>query len=138
MKLLHPESMWLLISEDLTGLLQMGQSTAMVAVAVPSTESQRASLAWFVMRFGSGRWVVVRCHLLVGRSRSGRACMEGNEAWKLEVKVKARTRPSEQNRVDLTVPELTKTRATSPCSKSWGPIPEQRAALGSILSVPSC
>ena len=59
--------------------------------------------------------------------------MEGNEAWKLEVK--ARTRPSEQNRVDLTVPELTKTRATSPCSKSWGPIPEQRAALGSIWSV---
>lgn len=30
MKLLHPESMWLLISEDLTGWLQIGQSTAMV------------------------------------------------------------------------------------------------------------
>lgn len=31
-KLTHPESMWLLISADLTGLLQMGQSTA-IAVA---------------------------------------------------------------------------------------------------------
>jgi hypothetical protein len=29
-KLVQPESMWLLISDDLTGLLQMGQSTAMV------------------------------------------------------------------------------------------------------------
>jgi hypothetical protein len=47
MKLSHPESMWLLISDDLTGLLQMGQSTAMVAVVVPITESQRASLVCY-------------------------------------------------------------------------------------------
>lgn len=44
MKLTQPESMWLFISEDLTGLLQMGQSTAIVGgyyIQKPKTIKQR-------------------------------------------------------------------------------------------------
>lgn len=42
MKVVQPESMWLLISEDLTGLLQMGQSTAAMASSRNGRELQDA------------------------------------------------------------------------------------------------